>query len=96
VDLTELRVDGGMAASALFLQSLADLTGLPVTRPADLEMTALGAARVAALALGWTSLEAAAEAPGAMRFEPQCDPGDRAARTAAWARAVAGARQIGS
>ena len=50
--LTELRVDGGAAASDLLLQMQADLLGIPVHRPETLETTALGAARLAGLAAG--------------------------------------------
>ena len=53
---SELRVDGGAAASALLMQFQADLLGVRVTRPANLETTALGAALLAGLAVGvWRS-----------------------------------------
>lgn len=48
----ELRVDGGMAANGVFMQRLADLTGLPVCRPRVTETTALGAAFLAGLQVG--------------------------------------------
>ncbi|GAB4466497.1 MAG: glycerol kinase GlpK [Armatimonadaceae bacterium] len=54
--LTELRVDGGAAANNLLMQFQADLMGLPVVRPQVLETTALGAAYLAGLAVGfWQS-----------------------------------------
>ena len=54
--LTELRVDGGASRSALLLQFQADLLGVPVARPQNIETTALGAAWLAGLAVGfWPS-----------------------------------------
>ncbi|MCX6362369.1 MAG: glycerol kinase GlpK [Armatimonadetes bacterium] len=62
--LDEIRVDGGAAANDLLMQMQADLTRLPVVRPADLETTARGAAMLAGLP--------APEGPGAGArvFEP--------------------------
>ncbi len=51
--LAELRVDGGAAANNLLLQFQADLLGVPVVRPKVLETTALGAAYLAGLAVGY-------------------------------------------
>jgi glycerol kinase len=48
-----LRIDGGMAANHWFAQSLADLLGVPVDRPTVTETTALGAAYMAGLGIGW-------------------------------------------
>ncbi len=53
--LTELRVDGGAAANNLLMQIQADLLGVPVVRPKVLETTALGAAYLAGLAVGFWS-----------------------------------------
>ena len=50
--LAELRIDGGMAQNNLFMQRLADLTGLPVRRPRITETTALGVAFLAGLQVG--------------------------------------------
>ena len=56
--LRELRVDGGAAADGLLMQCQADLLGVPVRRPACLETTALGAAYLAGLAVGyWSGLD---------------------------------------
>jgi glycerol kinase len=56
--LTNLRVDGGAAANAMLLQFQADLLGVPVRRPVVGETTALGAAYLAGLAVGyWDSLD---------------------------------------
>ena len=53
VELTELRVDGGMVANELLMQIQADQLGVPVVRPAVAETTALGAAYAAGLAVGY-------------------------------------------
>ena len=56
--LTTLKVDGGATANATLLQFQADLLGVPVRRPVVAETTALGAAYLAGLAVGyWTDLE---------------------------------------
>lgn len=52
LDLTLMRVDGGMAANAWFLQFMADQCQLEVQKPRDIETTAKGAALIAALGLG--------------------------------------------
>src|SRR5262249_53459297 len=54
--LHELRVDGGAAANDFLMQFQADLLGVPVERPAVVETTAIGAAQLAGLAVGfWRS-----------------------------------------
>jgi glycerol kinase len=59
VPLTELRVDGGAATNNTLMQFQADLLGVPVVRPAVTETTALGAAYLAGLAVGfWSSVDA--------------------------------------
>jgi len=56
--LTTLKVDGGAAANAMMLQFQADLLGVPVRRPVVAETTALGAAYLAGLAVGyWDGLD---------------------------------------
>jgi glycerol kinase len=56
--LTTLKVDGGAASNALLLQFQADLLGVPVRRPVVGETTALGAAYLAGLAVGyWDGLD---------------------------------------
>lgn len=92
-----LRVDGGMAANNFFLQRLADITGLAVERPRDLEMTARGAARAAALGLGWLAhvgdgVENAIE----KRFVPQIDSTARDGLIAGWSKAVRASIALGS
>lgn len=51
-DVTELRVDGGMAANDLLMQLQADVLGIAVTRPTSIETTSLGAAYLAQLGVG--------------------------------------------
>ncbi|HVV93549.1 MAG TPA: glycerol kinase GlpK, partial [Hyphomicrobiales bacterium] len=61
--LATLRIDGGMAANDWLCQFLADVLGLPVERPRNVETTALGAAMLAGVATGvWPGLAAAAAA----------------------------------
>jgi glycerol kinase len=56
--LKELRVDGGASHSAFMMQFQADLLQIPVVRPAVTETTALGAAYLAGLAVGyWENIE---------------------------------------
>lgn len=58
LDLTALRVDGGMVANDALMQFQADVLGVPVVRPVVTETTALGAAYAAGLAVGvWESLD---------------------------------------
>ncbi|MGB3829816.1 MAG: glycerol kinase GlpK [Ornithinimicrobium sp.] len=57
VDLTELRVDGGMIANELLMQFQADILGVDVVRPEVAETTALGAAYAAGIAVGFWSGE---------------------------------------
>src|SRR3954451_21687737 len=59
IALKELRVDGGAATNDMLMQFQADLLGVPVVRPAVTETTALGAAYLAGLAVGyWPSVDA--------------------------------------
>jgi len=68
----ELRVDGGMAKNDLFIQLQADVLGIPVTRPVNVETTGIGAAYLAAHGVGiHPTLDSVAEAWTADRtFEP--------------------------
>ena len=88
--LAALRVDGGMAANDWFCQFLADILGIAVERPANLETTALGAAMLAAHAAGaWSgALDGAAGLSEVTRFTPQLPVGDRARLTEEWQVAV--------
>jgi len=88
--LVELRVDGGATANDLMMQFQADLLGVPVVRPKVTETTALGAAYLAGLAVGfWSSLdEVAANWQVDRRFEPRMGRELAAARLRQWQRAV--------
>jgi glycerol kinase len=85
-----LRVDGGAAANNLLLQLQADVLDVAVERPAVLETTALGAAYLAGLAIGfWPDLESlAANWQLDRRFEPAMPASRRERLLAGWHRAV--------
>lgn len=86
----ELRVDGGATANDLLMQFQADLLQIPVRRPAVLETTALGAAYLAGLAVGfWSGTDEIAELRGDdVVFEPKADRKTMEARLAKWQDAV--------
>jgi len=89
--LDTLRVDGGACRNDFLMQFQADLLGVPVRRPAVLEVTALGAAALAGLAVGfWRDRGelAAATATGATCFEPRMSAERREELHAGWRRAV--------
>jgi glycerol kinase len=94
IGLAALRADGGAAANDLLMQLQADLLGVPVQRPAVTETTALGAAYLAGLAVGyWSGLdEIAAQWRIDAEFEPAMPAGRRDALYAGWQRAVERAR----
>lgn len=88
--LRELRVDGGASRNNSLMQFQADLLGVPVIRPAVTETTALGAAYLAGLAVGfWSSTEEiTARWRIERRFDPQMGRDQAAARMHEWSRAV--------
>jgi glycerol kinase len=88
---TVLRVDGGMAASDVAMQFLADILDAPVDRPVTMETTALGVAYLAGLAAGLCPdlAEFAAHWRCERRFTPFMNPATRARKCAAWQDAVA-------
>jgi glycerol kinase len=88
--LLELRVDGGATANDLMMQFQADLLGVPVVRPRVTETTALGAAYLAGLSVGfWESTdEVAANWKVDRRFEPAMPRDEAASRMRTWSRAV--------
>ncbi len=93
--LTSLRVDGGAAVDDLLMQFQADLLGVPVIRPAMNETTALGAAYLAGLAVGfWQSPEEIRKLRAAdTRFEPKAGGRHKiAAGRERWKRAVGRSR----
>ncbi|MEM1041471.1 MAG: glycerol kinase GlpK [Bacteroidota bacterium] len=88
--LAALRVDGGAAANGFLMQFQADMLGVAVERPANVETTAWGAARLAGLAAGVYAPDAPWTAEA--RFEPQMPEAARAPLLRAWQRAVERAR----
>ncbi|HEY3854851.1 MAG TPA: glycerol kinase GlpK [Verrucomicrobiae bacterium] len=74
--LKELRVDGGASHSAFLMQFQADLLQIPVVRPAVTETTALGAAYLAGLAVGyWKNIESISKQWQVEKvFEPKMSP----------------------
>jgi len=90
VELRELKADGGAAANDLLMQSQADLLGVPVRRPVVRETTALGAARLAGLAVGfWQDLDQiAAQWALDREFQPQLSADQRSRRRSLWQEAV--------
>jgi glycerol kinase len=90
VDVTTLRVDGGAVVNNLLMQFQADILGVPVQRPKVAETTALGAAYLAGLAVGfWSDASEVSEQWAVDRtFEPQMSADQREALYAGWKRAV--------
>ncbi|MBX3112614.1 MAG: glycerol kinase GlpK [Fimbriimonadaceae bacterium] len=93
--LDELRVDGGASTNDLLMQFQADILGVPVVRPRTTETTALGAAYLAGLAVGfWRDAEEiAGQWQEDRRFEPRMGADERAARLAKWRLAVDRSRE---
>jgi len=90
VDLTTLRVDGGMTANNLLMQFLADVLDVPVVRPIVAETTCLGAAYAAGLAVGyWPDTDALkANWHKAAEWEPSMEPAARDKGYRKWKKAV--------
>lgn len=90
IRLTELKVDGGASLNNLLMQFQADLLGVRVCRPVVAETTALGAAYLAGLAVGYWS--APAEIVGNWQldceYQPAMSSKDRNTRRARWQQAV--------
>jgi glycerol kinase len=90
LDLAELRVDGGATVNDLLMQFQADLLGVPVVRPQISETTALGAAYLAGLAVGyWDDLDQIAlQWQQDRRFEPEMARGEADDLLEHWTRAL--------
>jgi glycerol kinase len=90
IKLKELRVDGGASANNLLMQLQADLLGVPVVRPRVSETTALGAAYLAGLAVGfWKSqAEIATQWQTDRRFTPSMKRSERTRIADGWERAL--------
>ena len=87
---TVLRVDGGMTASGVTMQFLADILGAPVDRPMVMETTALGAAYLAGYQAGVCPDPAGFSATWQLdrRFQPMMDAATRARKWDGWRAAV--------
>ena len=88
---TELQVDGGASANDFLMQFQADVLGVPVVRPENLEVTAFGAALLAGLGAGvWQDAgELAGVVKEGARFDPDMGAERRAELCSGWRRAVA-------
>ena len=95
IKLKELRVDGGACANNLLMQFQADLLGVPVVRPRVSETTALGAAYLAGLAVGYwkNTAEIAAQWQADRRFIPAMKSPQRKKLLAGWNKALARAKR---
>ena len=89
-DLKVLKVDGGASVNDGLMQFQADMLDVLVRRPVVAETTALGAAYLAGLAVGfWTDLQdVAAHWALDREFQPAMSAAERAARSRRWHRAV--------
>ncbi|MBI4783301.1 MAG: glycerol kinase GlpK [Oscillatoriophycideae cyanobacterium NC_groundwater_1537_Pr4_S-0.65um_50_18] len=90
LQLSELRVDGGASKNDLLMQFQADILGVPVVRPKVSETTALGAAYLAGLAVGYWKSEAEIMHHWQLdkRFEPTMSQDQREFLLSNWRRAV--------
>ncbi|MCG8920962.1 glycerol kinase GlpK [Lentzea sp. CC55] len=90
VDLTALKVDGGMVVNELLMQFQADILGVPVIRPVVNETTALGAAYAAGLAVGFWKTEDDIRENWAQdkQWEPRMDSARRDSEYKNWKKAV--------
>lgn len=88
--IKSLRVDGGAATNNLLMQIQADLLGVPVVRPKNIESTASGAAMLAGLAVGlYPDLDYLLACDELDRiFEPQLAPEVVADKKSLWSRAI--------
>ena len=95
IKLKELRVDGGASANNLLMQFQSNLLGVPVIRPKVTETTALGAAYLAGLAVGYwkDQKQIAAQWQVDRRFTPAMQPAQRKQLEAGWRKALDRARR---
>lgn len=90
IDITELRVDGGAARNGFLMQFQADILGVPVVRPLMTETTALGAAYLAGLAVGYWKDASEIDTQWQVErwFEPRMAQDEKQTLRSAWKRAV--------
>lgn len=98
ISIKELRVDGGATANDLLMQFQADILNTTVVRPVITETTALGAAYLAGLAVGfWNDMQSIQDQwQSDKKFDPDMDDNTRAVLSAGWLRSVNAARAWGS
>ena len=97
-DLKVLLADGGASRNTLLMQFQADIIGQPVLQNTSTDASALGAAYLAGLAIGWwQTLDEIMQLPRPQtRFEPRMTTQDREALYAGWQMAVARATLDGT
>ncbi len=90
IDLADLKVDGGASVNHLLMQFQADILGVPVRRPVVAETTALGAAYLAGLAVGyWESMDEVTRNWAVDdTYVPRMSRPERDAKYARWQKAV--------
>lgn len=90
VKLSELKVDGGASANNFLMQTQADIINATVVRPSCLESTAMGAAFLAGLAVGyWNSVDELRTVISIDRvYKPEIDEEERQSRLSGWKKAV--------
>ncbi len=90
IAISSLKVDGGASANGFLMQTQADIVNVPVIRPRGVETTAMGAAYLAGLAVGyWTSREDVRKNWASdCVFEPSLGANERMERIQGWKRAV--------
>ena len=90
IAITTLKVDGGASANNFLMQTQADIVNVPVIRPQLVETTAMGAAYLAGLAVGyWASKEDVVKNwTSDCTFEPLIGEADREKRIKGWKKAV--------
>ena len=90
IPIQELRVDGGASSNDLLMQFQADILQVPVVRPKIIETTALGAAYLAGVAVGyWSDVSEIAKAWQTDRvFEPAMSSEEVSRRRGRWAEAL--------
>jgi glycerol kinase len=95
IELSSLRVDGGMTANNLLMQFLADVLDVPVVRPIVAETVSLGAAYAAGLAVGfWADTDSLRENwHAAAEWRPSMDPEVRERGYRKWRKAVERAKE---
>lgn len=90
IELSALKVDGGASANDFLMQTQADLIGAPVNRPVCVETTAMGAAYLAGLAVGyWSDMEEVLKNWSVSAvFTPSMEEEERRKRIKGWNKAV--------